>query len=261
MPWGRLDDSLYDHPKLDDLPGTEEALEGIPGDGMVRLAAVGLWARSISWCNRFLTDGKVPRDRIVKLDGSRELADLLVRVGLFERCSGGYQVHDFLQFNDSRDVVLERRAKEAARKALWRKNRGNKDQPGDGPADGPGGTPNGDGPNVPGVVPPSVPASVPAGQDDVSRAESRRPSRRLSQGESRPESRDSTRTRDRANPDPSRPDLLKRDTPPNPPRRRGGRGDGIATTRDGRILPPGGYSFPVETDDDAPWAEPAEAVR
>lgn len=54
MPWGRLDDSFYDHPKLDDL-------------GSSRLAGAGLWAIAISWCNRRLTDGLVPRERIRQL--------------------------------------------------------------------------------------------------------------------------------------------------------------------------------------------------
>src|SRR5262245_46818288 len=108
MPWGRLDDSLYDHPKLDLLPIEQ------------RLAGVGLWARSISWCNRFLTDGHIPRNRIEKLDGTPELADLLVAAGLFETDASGYRIHDFLEFNDSRAHVEERRSKDAERKAAWR---------------------------------------------------------------------------------------------------------------------------------------------
>jgi hypothetical protein len=112
MPWGRLDDSLYDHPKLDLIPVEE------------RLAAIGLWARAISWCNRFLTDGLVPRDRIAKLDGTADLADRLVVAGLFDSGgnvpSGAYQIHDFLSFNDSREKVMERRQHDADRKAKWR---------------------------------------------------------------------------------------------------------------------------------------------
>lgn len=111
MPWGRLDDSLYDHPKLDLIPVEE------------RLAAIGLWTRAISWCNRFLTDGLVPRDRIVKLDGTVDLADRLVAAGLFEPAQHGYLVHDFLAFNDSREKILERRQHDADRKAKWRADR------------------------------------------------------------------------------------------------------------------------------------------
>lgn len=108
MPWGRLDDSLYDHPKLDLIPAED------------RLAAVGLWARTISWCNRFLTDGAVPRNRIERLDGTLDLADQLVTAGLFDATATGYIVHDFLEFNDSRVDVEKRRKSDAERKAAWR---------------------------------------------------------------------------------------------------------------------------------------------
>jgi hypothetical protein len=111
MPWGRLDDSLYDHPKLDRVPTPR------------RLEAIGLWARSISWCNRFLTDGHIPRSRIPKLDGTTELADLLVAAGLYEETGDGYLVHDFLEFNDARAVVQKKRAAEAKRQADWRERK------------------------------------------------------------------------------------------------------------------------------------------
>jgi hypothetical protein len=177
MPWGRLDDSLYDHPKLDLVPVEE------------RLAAIGLWARAISWCNRFLTDGMVPRARIEKLDGTTELADQLVAAGLFEATSTGYIVHDFLHFNDSRADILERRAKEAKRKADYRASKGQKPRPnGTNP-----GTARSDDDDVPPGVPASVPPGHPPGQGDVSRDVSQRDSRTR---ESRP-----VPTR----PDPSRP--------------------------------------------------------
>lgn len=163
MPWGRLDDSLYDHPKLDLLPVDQ------------RLAGVGLWARAISWCNRFLTDGHIPRNRIEKLDGTTELADLLVSAGLFEATSTGYFIHDFLEFNDSRAHVEERRTKEAERKAAWRANRR------------PSGTDNGTANGTEANVPPGVPPSVPAGHNPHVPDLSQRPSQRDSRTrESRP---------------------------------------------------------------------------
>ena len=103
MPWGRLDDGLYDHPKLDLL-------------GRDRMAGVGLWAVAVSWCNRRLTDGVVPNDRIRLLGGSRNLAEKLVDAGLFEHHDQGYLIHDFLDFNDSRETVEARRAADAQRK-------------------------------------------------------------------------------------------------------------------------------------------------
>lgn len=108
MPWGKLDDSLYDNPKLDKL-------------GQHRMAAVGLWAVSISWCNRWLTDGYITIERIRALGGTTRQAEALVMAGLFDRDGEGYRVHDFLAFNDSREEVLARRAAAASRQ---RKSRG-----------------------------------------------------------------------------------------------------------------------------------------
>lgn len=103
MPWGRLDDGLYDHPKLDDL-------------GRDRLAGVGLWTLAISWSNRRLTDGLVPLDRIRLLGGTPALADRLVAAGLFDRHPDGYVVHDFLAFNESREQIEARRESDRKRK-------------------------------------------------------------------------------------------------------------------------------------------------
>lgn len=103
MPWGRLDDGLYDHPKLDEL-------------GRDRLAGVGLWTLAISWCNRRLTDGFLPLDRIRLLGGTTQLADRLVTAGLFDSHPEGYRVHDFLAFNESREQVESRREADRNRK-------------------------------------------------------------------------------------------------------------------------------------------------
>lgn len=207
MPWGRLDDTLYDHPKLDLIPVED------------RLAAIGLWARAISWCNRFLTDGLVPRDRIAKLDGTLDLADRLVVAGLFETASdvptGHFRVHDFLAFNDSREKVLERRANDAKRKAEWRAAREAEKAEKARHA----GTPR----TKRARVPSSVPASVPP----ESHAESQRDSRTH---ESRP--------------DPTRPNE-SRETP-QPPAASGGR----RTTRRDRTGPMRTSTrYPVITDD------------
>lgn len=107
MPWGRLDDSLYDHPKLDEL-------------GSQRLPAIGLWTLCISWSNRYLTDGHVPGGRIVGLGGTKALAERLVSAGLFEVVDGGFQIHDFLEFNDSREEVIARRATDREKKRRQR---------------------------------------------------------------------------------------------------------------------------------------------
>jgi len=107
MPWGRLDDGLYDHPKLDAL-------------GRSKLPAVGLWTLSISWSNRRLTDGFVPADRIRALGGTKAIAEILADVGMFDRVAGGYAIHDFLTFNDSAETVQARRNQAAERQRRHR---------------------------------------------------------------------------------------------------------------------------------------------
>lgn len=130
MPWGKVDDNLYDHPKLDRL-------------GRSRLPSIGLHFLAISWCNRWLTDGSLPRERVLKLGGTVALADLLVHAGLWERDGEDYRIHDFLDFNQSRDQVVRGREQrsEAGRiggRARWR-NRS--DEPEDPPAGASSGSP------------------------------------------------------------------------------------------------------------------------
>lgn len=107
MPWGRVDDGFYDHPKLDRL-------------GKDRMPAAGLYWVAVSWCNRWLTDGLVPRDRVTRLGGSIRLAELLVDAELWEREGRDYRVHDFLEFNDSREVVEANREAEREKKRRQR---------------------------------------------------------------------------------------------------------------------------------------------
>ena len=105
MPWGRCDDSFYDHPKVRRLSPA------------MRLAACGLYWRAISFCNRHLTDGRLGIEDVEFLDGTPDLAAELVRVGLWDDRSG-LRVHDYLTFNKSRAQVLkERRIKAKAGQA------------------------------------------------------------------------------------------------------------------------------------------------
>lgn len=180
MPWGRVDDTYYDHPKLEQLQEIHEWPD--------RLVAAGLNAIAWSWCNRFLTDGHVPRNAVTRLGGTVELADMLVGIGLWEQAHNGYQIHDFLVYNDSREQVLARRAAEARRKADWRAKRR------------PTGTDGGTGADDEHDVPPGVTASVPPGHspadtsdDEMSRRPSRPPAGAIARIPTRP---DPSRTRE-----------------------------------------------------------------
>lgn len=115
MPWGRLDDTLYDHHKVEALPDA------------IRLACVGLQTLAISWCNRQLTDGFVPDSRVQKLGGMAKHRDALLVVHMWETVPGGIQIHDFLHYNKSKVQVEAERA--AARNRMKKHRRSPEVQP------------------------------------------------------------------------------------------------------------------------------------
>lgn len=98
MPWGKIDDSLYDHPKVEAIPPN------------MRNACIGLWVRCISWSNRYLTNGYVPNERLRKLDGRASEVQFLIAAELFERRDSGVLIHDFTHYNPTRQQVEEKRA-------------------------------------------------------------------------------------------------------------------------------------------------------
>lgn len=107
MPWAKVDDTFYDHPKVVDCS----------------LAAVGLHTKALSWCNRYLTDGLVPATAVKRLGGNRRLADELVERGLWERLGTAYVIHDFLAYSKSKEQVEADRQLGRQRQEEWRRNK------------------------------------------------------------------------------------------------------------------------------------------
>ena len=99
MPWARLDDRFHDHPKIVGLPH----------------AAVGVYALGLSYAASQLTDGVLPK-RVVAGWRDATAVRKLVDAGLWESAPGGYRIHDYLDWNPSRDQVIADRAKAAERK-------------------------------------------------------------------------------------------------------------------------------------------------
>ena len=98
MTWVRIDEGFPEHPKV----------LAAGGD------AAWLFVCGLCYCNRNLTDGFIPEAALVRLTSARKarhLADVLVKVELWERVSpsgtdlGGWQVHDFLHYQPSRSEV------------------------------------------------------------------------------------------------------------------------------------------------------------
>ena len=98
MPWFKVDDSFYDHPKVFDASD----------------CALALWARAGSWSARSLTDGFVPTGMPARLcdDPDTAVAELLRR-GLWERAQGGYRFHDWEDYQPSAESTRNLRAKRA----------------------------------------------------------------------------------------------------------------------------------------------------
>lgn len=110
MPWFKVDDQLYSHPKW---------LATSP-------AARALWVSAGSWCAAHLTDGQVPRHVLSILGGRpRDAADL-VRAGLWVTADDGWAFHGWLEMQPSAEQVegeraaardRQRRARERARES------------------------------------------------------------------------------------------------------------------------------------------------
>lgn len=136
MTWGRIDDTFYDHPKV-----------LAAGD-----AAVGLFVRMISYCNRHGTDGVVNRAAFMQLTSTNRArirqVNALESVGLLHPIEHGWRIHDFGDYNDTVAQVEERREKERQKK---RRQRGLS----------PGDTPDQDEAMSPGDSPGSRPRSRP----------------------------------------------------------------------------------------------------
>lgn len=112
--WVKTDDEMADHPKI--LRAAETV-----GD-----SALATMVAALGYCNRKLTDGRVPAAAVRGLTHHarpKVVAQALVDAGLWEPVDGGYQVHDFHEYQPSKADVEAERAKGAKRVA---KHRGRK---------------------------------------------------------------------------------------------------------------------------------------
>lgn len=107
MAFSLLDDKFHHNPK-------------VLGAGN---AAVGLYARLLSWANDELTDGFIPSAVALSMGTRREIAALVAARrtpagdGLLVPTDGGWLIHDFLEHNDSADVIRRRRSEVSERRA------------------------------------------------------------------------------------------------------------------------------------------------
>lgn len=95
MSWAKLDDGMWSHPKFLDLSN----------------GAVGVWSKALSWSAQHLSDGAIPRALKAMLRATDDEVADLVRAELWDETDSGWQIHDYLVFNPSRESVLGERDK------------------------------------------------------------------------------------------------------------------------------------------------------
>jgi hypothetical protein len=111
--WVQIDDQFPEHRKIAGL-----------SDAAFRLHFSG-----IAYCSRQLTDGLIEADAVptlVRKFRPAALAEIVDR-GLWKPITlpgapkpAVYEIHDYLQWNPSREVVLARREKASERARKWR---------------------------------------------------------------------------------------------------------------------------------------------
>lgn len=100
MAWVKVDDTAPEHPKFLML-------------GRDRLAGIGLWLVGLAYSNRYLTDGFIPAGALPGTGDVTKLAARLVAVCLWERVQGGYRIHDYSDYQPSREETEALRATRA----------------------------------------------------------------------------------------------------------------------------------------------------
>jgi hypothetical protein len=94
-----LDDKFHSHPKVLQAGN----------------AAAGLYARSLAYCADQLTDGFVP-EAWAKANGTQGEIRSLLGAKLWRKSRRGFQLPDYLDYNPSREKVLQKRGSAAERK-------------------------------------------------------------------------------------------------------------------------------------------------
>jgi hypothetical protein len=107
MTWFKVDDNFWSHPKTFGLSH----------------AAVSLWVRAGSYSGNHLTDGVIERHVLGLLQGNDEHAGELVDAGLWLEVEGGWQFHDWHNYQPSKAKVEAEREKTKDRVAAYRERK------------------------------------------------------------------------------------------------------------------------------------------
>ncbi|MGN7978230.1 hypothetical protein ACTJJ4_11715 [Microbacterium sp. 22195] len=109
IPWFKVDDHFWSHPKTADL-----------SDG-----ATALWLRAGSWSAGHLTDGRVPVSMLRMFRARRRSADELISVGLWSIDGDAFVFHSWHEYQPSKAQVESKREATRNRVNAWRERTGN----------------------------------------------------------------------------------------------------------------------------------------
>src|SRR5881628_3727375 len=94
MAWVRIHDGALSHPKLVGLVDWRNPF--------------CLWVWGLSYCQMHLTDGLIPTAALPHPVAAKTAAKL-VASGTWDRHDLGFTVHDYLDWNDSKELVTKKR--------------------------------------------------------------------------------------------------------------------------------------------------------
>lgn len=111
MAWAKLDDRFHAHPKV--------------RRAWRNRTAVGLHAMALSWVAQYEEDGRVSvewvEDQLPEEAERASAVSALVDAGLWEPNGSGWLIHDYLEYNPSKEQAAAKRAADAARKREGRR--------------------------------------------------------------------------------------------------------------------------------------------
>lgn len=116
MPWVKLDDRFPSHRKI----------------ALLSDRAFRLHVSAICWCAENLTDGRISDRELALVAHVRSIKTIAMQLedaGLWDRIDGGWEIHDYLDYNPSRDQVLSDRKKNAERQDRFRRRKNGKPTP------------------------------------------------------------------------------------------------------------------------------------
>jgi hypothetical protein len=107
MPWVRIHDGAMSNPKLIGLLDWKSPF--------------CVWVWGLSYCQQHLTDGRIPETALPNRVALRTATKLVLARLWDAHEAGGYIVHDYLDWNDSREVVTKKRQEAKERIATARR--------------------------------------------------------------------------------------------------------------------------------------------